>query len=212
MEHTNWAARRREGGRGPTITRQDGLGEIGRIAAATMRAMGAAMEPGTTTREPDGIGRDPLEREEAVPAPRSSCGFPGATCIGVNEEIAHGVPGDRAIARGDLVDIDVSASKDGYLADTGASCRVPPTAPALDRLCRDGRRAMRIGIAQVAGGKPLAGIGEAIGRFASRRNDTLVRNLASHGSAGRRTRIPGRSRPGPRMATPAASTRPSCRP
>jgi methionyl aminopeptidase len=167
-----------------TITNQDdldGLAEIGRIVATTMHGMAKAMEPGMTTRELDEIGRRLLEREGARSAPESAYGFPGATCISVNEEVAHGIPGERVIAAGDLVNIDVSAGKDGYVADTGATFRVPPVRPSLDRLCRDGRRALQIGIAQVGSDKPLAGIGEAIGRFASARGYTLVRNLASHG-------------------------------
>jgi methionyl aminopeptidase len=159
----------------------DGLKVIGRIVANTVRQMAAAMEPGMTTLELDGVGRMHLEREGAVSAPQATYGFPGATCISVNEEIAHGIPGDRVIARGDLVNIDVSASKDGYFADTGATYIVAPCDPAHDRLCRDGKRAMQIGIAQVGAGKPLAGIGKAIGRFASARGYTLIRNLASHG-------------------------------
>lgn len=167
-----------------TITHQDeldGLRAIGRIVANTMHAMAKAMEPGMTTRELDGIGRALLEREGATSAPEATYAFPGATCISVNEEIAHGIPGDRVIAAGDLVNIDVSASKDGYFADTGATFRVPLVRPSLDRLCRDGRRAMQIGIAQVGSDRPLAGIGQAIGRFASQRGYTLIRNLASHG-------------------------------
>ena len=167
-----------------TITNQDeldGLKEIGRIVANTMRDMAKAMEPGMTTRELDEIGRALLEREGAVSAPQSSYDFPGATCISVNEEIAHGIPGGRVIGAGDLVNIDVSASKNGYFADTGATYRVAPVLPSLDRLCRDGKRAMQIGIAQVSSNKPLAGIGNAIGRFAEKRGYTLIRNLASHG-------------------------------
>lgn len=159
----------------------DGLKAIGRIVANTMQAMAKAMEPGMTTRELDGIGRGLLEREGALPAPQASYGFPGATCISVNEEVAHGIPGARVIAAGDLVNIDVSASKNGYFADTGATFRVAPVPASLDRLCRDGRRATQIGIAQVGSGRPLAGIGQAIGRFAAKRGYTLVRNLASHG-------------------------------
>jgi methionyl aminopeptidase len=85
------------------------------------------------------------------------------------------------IRAGDLVNIDVSASKDGFFADTGASFRVGAGTPEVARLCRDGRRAMEIGIAQVRAGRPLAGIGQAIGRFAEARGYTLIRNLASHG-------------------------------
>ncbi|WP_136069081.1 type I methionyl aminopeptidase [Modicisalibacter radicis] len=167
-----------------TITKQaelDGLKEIGRIVANTMRAMAKAMEPGMTTRELDEIGKALLEREGAVSAPQSCYGFPGTTCISVNEQIAHGIPGERVIAPGDLVNIDVSASKNGYFADTGSTYRVAPVDPALERLCHDGKRAMQIGIARVGSDKPLAGIGKAIGRFASERGYTLIRNLASHG-------------------------------
>ena len=167
-----------------TITHEDeldGLKAIGRIVANTMQSMAAAMEPGMTTAELDAIGEALLDRDGAEPAPRAAYGFPGATCISVNEEIAHGIPGPRVIRAGDLVNIDVSASKNGYFADTGASFRVPPVRPSLDRLCRDGRRAMQIGIAQVGSNRPLAGIGQAIGRFAARRGYTLIRNLASHG-------------------------------
>ena len=97
-----------------TITRDDeleGLKDIGRIVANTLRAMARAMEPGMTTAELDAIGAALLERDGAVSAPRSTYDFPGATCISVNEEIAHGIPGPRVIRAGDMVNIDVSASK-----------------------------------------------------------------------------------------------------
>jgi methionyl aminopeptidase len=167
-----------------TITHQEdleGLKRIGRIVSNTMHSMAAAMEPGMTTRELDGIGRDLLEREGAVSAPAATYGFPGTTCISVNEEIAHGIPGDRRLAAGDLVNIDVSASLNGYFADTGATFCLGVAKPSDLRLCRDGRRAMEIGIEQVRANRPLAAIGTAIGAFASRRGYTLIRNLASHG-------------------------------
>lgn len=164
-----------------TITNQDeldGLQAIGRIVANTLQAMARAMAPGMTTRELDVIGRRFLEAEGAQSAPEVAYGFPGSTCISVGEEIAHGIPGDRVLAAGDLVNIDVSAVKDGFFADTGASF---PLGPEVARLCRDGRRAMQVGIAEVGHGRALAGIGNAIGRFAARRGYSLIRNLASHG-------------------------------
>jgi methionyl aminopeptidase len=167
-----------------TITHQDeldGLQIIGRIVANTMQAMAGAMEPGMTTQELDAMGSALLDREGAISAPRATYDFPGTTCISVNEEIAHGIPGARRLAEGDLVNIDVSASRNGYFADTGATFALGPVKPALAKLCRDGRRAMEIGIAQVGHDKPLAGIGHAIGAFADRRGYTLIRNLASHG-------------------------------
>ena len=88
---------------------------------------------------------------------------------------------DRIIRAGDLVNIDVSAEKDGDFADSGASVAVPPVTRAVERLCRDGRRAMWTGLRQVGTDKPLAGIGRAVGAFAQKNGYTLVRNLASHG-------------------------------
>ncbi len=167
-----------------TVSSEDdliGLKRIGRIVADTLELMGRAIEPGITERELDRIGRDSLEAAGARPAPEMVYGFPGATCISVNERIAHGIPGERPIRPGDLVNIDVSAEKDGYFADTGASFAVPPVTRAVERLCRDGRRAMWTGLRQVGTGKPLAGIGRAVGDFARRNGYTLVRNLASHG-------------------------------
>lgn len=158
-----------------------GLKRIGRVVADTLETMSRAIEPGMTTGELDRIGRDFMEAAGARPAPELVYGFPGATCISVNEEIAHGIPGDRVIARGDLVNIDVSAEKDGYFADTGASFAVPPVTSAVERLCRDGRRAMWTGLRQVGADRPLAEIGRAVGAFARRNGYTLVRNLASHG-------------------------------
>ncbi|MBA4788732.1 MAG: type I methionyl aminopeptidase [Rhizobiales bacterium] len=155
--------------------------EIGRIVANTLEAMVRAVEPGMTTLELDRIGRTLLEAAGARSAPETVYAFPGATCISVNEEIAHGIPGARRIQPGDLVNIDVSAEKDGYFADTGASLAVPPVSRAVERLCKDGRRAMWTGLRQVGTGKPLSGIGQAVGAFARKNGYTLVRNLASHG-------------------------------
>lgn len=167
-----------------TITKEDeldGLKEIGRVVAMVMQRMSRAMEPGMTTGELDALGRGWLEHEGAVSAPQSTYGFPGATCISVNEEIAHGIPGTRVLKTGDLVNIDVSASKNGFVADTGATFRLGPVRPSLDQLCRDGRRAMQIGIGQVRSNRPLSGIGRSVGAFAKARGYTLIRNLASHG-------------------------------
>lgn len=167
-----------------TITNQDdldGLKAVGRIVANTLQAMAQAMEPGMTTRELDAIGRSLLDTAGAQSAPEVAYGFPGATCISVGEEIAHGIPGDRMLAAGDLVNIDVSAMKDGYFADTGGSFPLGPVRSEIVALVRDGRRAMQAGIAEVGHGRPLAGIGNAIGRFATKRGYTLIRNLASHG-------------------------------
>ncbi|WIJ23717.1 type I methionyl aminopeptidase [Devosia sp. RR2S18] len=167
-----------------TITTEeqlDSLREIGRICAIARDAMAAAMEPGMTTAELDAIGRKLLEEHGARSAPEVTYNFPGATCISVNEEIAHGIPGDRVLKAGDLVNIDVSAEKNGVFADTGASFVIPPGNSKLDGLCRDGKKAMWAGIRAVKAGAPLGDIGDAIGKFAKKGGYTLIRNLASHG-------------------------------
>ncbi|MBQ0823607.1 type I methionyl aminopeptidase [Microvirga terrae] len=167
-----------------TVSNEDDLTklqDIGRIVANTLEAMAAALEPGMTTAELDLIGRRLLEKAGARSGPELVYDFPGATCISVNEEVAHGIPGPRRIEAGDLVNIDISAEKNGVFADTGASFAVPPVTNATKRLCRDGRRAMWVGLRQVGANRPMAGIGQAIGQFAEKNGYTLVRNLASHG-------------------------------
>ena len=170
-----------------TISNDDQLEKLrkaGRIVARTLAAMGEALAPGMTTKELDDRGRALLEAAGARPAPEITYGFPGATCISVFPQIAHGVPGDRRLAAGDLVNIDVSAELDGIFADTGASFVIPPVPQRLRRLCRDGRRALWAGIRTVRPGARLARIGEAVEDFARRGRYSLIRNLASHGVGG----------------------------
>jgi methionyl aminopeptidase len=170
-----------------TIGHEDDLEKLraaGRIVARALAAMGAALEPGITTKELDDLGRAYLEREGARSAPEITYGFPGATCISIAPDVAHGIPSDRRVAAGDLVNIDVSAEVDGFFADTGASFTVPPAAPKLDRLCRDGRRALWTGIRAVRTGGRLNEIGRSIEAFAAKNGYSLIRNLASHGVGG----------------------------
>ena len=167
-----------------TIGSEDELEKLkaaGALVARTLKAMGEALEPGITTRELDAIGRQMLEMEGARSAPELTYGFPGATCISVGPDVAHGIPDDRRVEAGDLINIDVSAELDGFFGDTGASFAVPPVTPRVERLCRDGRRALWAGIRTVRAGGDLAAPGRAIEAFARKNGYSLVRNLASHG-------------------------------
>ena len=138
------------------------LRKIGRIVANCLQTMGKALEPGMTTRELDEIGSRYLEFHGARSAPQLTYNFPGATCISVNEEAAHGIPGDRILAASDLVNIDVSAELAGYFADTGGSFIIPPESDLKRTLCLATRRALELAIDQARAGQLLSGIGRAI--------------------------------------------------
>jgi methionyl aminopeptidase len=159
----------------------EALKAIGRIVAETLKAMQAAAEPGMTTAELDAIGAARLEAAGARSAPKTTYDFPGATCISVFPAIAHGVPGPQRLEAGQLINIDVSAEKEGYFADTGASFVLSGGEPRLERLCRDGKRALWTGIREVRSGAWLGAPGRAIEAFARRGRYSLVTNLASHG-------------------------------
>lgn len=177
-----------------TIGTQDELAQlhaVGRIVAETLRIMGARLEPGMTTKELDDIGRQKLEAEGARSAPEITYGFPGATCISVNNAIAHGIPGAQVIAAGDLVNIDVSAEKNGFFADTGATFLVPPSSEAQRALCRRTRKALNRAVKAVRAGQPLNVIGKTVERVARQRGYTIIENLQSHGVGGGLHEEPG---------------------
>ncbi len=154
---------------------------IGRIVALTLKEMMQRTEPGMTTGELDLIGKALLEGYGARSAPRLSYNFPGYTCISINEEAAHGVPGDRVIMAGDVVNIDVSAERNGFFSDTGGSFVVPPSNYLKDKLIDSTQLALREACRSARAGQPLNGIGRAIQRVAKKKGFKIIRNLCSHG-------------------------------
>ena len=126
-------------------------------------------------------GERRLKRKEPGRRRKLVYGFPGATCISVNHVIAHGIPGEQVIRPGDLVNIDVSAEKDGFFADTGASFIAPPATSAKTALCRATKKACDRAVKSVKAGKPLNIIGKTIEREAVRHGYSIIRNLQSHG-------------------------------
>jgi methionyl aminopeptidase len=157
------------------------LQRIGRIVSLVLHEMLNAIEPGMTTAELDAIGERLLARQGARSAPRLTYGFPGATCISVNEEAAHGVPGGRVIETGDLVNVDVSAELDGYFADTGGTKIVPPATPLKAKLCHAARLALSSAVNAARAGSPISGIGRAIENVADTYRFRVIRNLCGHG-------------------------------
>ncbi|MBE7368700.1 type I methionyl aminopeptidase [Ramlibacter pallidus] len=157
------------------------LKRIGRIVSHVLHEMLDAAEPGMTTRELDALGEKLLAEHGARSAPRLTYEFPGATCISINEEAAHGVPGDRVIQPGDVLNVDVSAELGGYFADTGGTRVVPPTTPQKTRLCHATRTALQNAMKQARAGRPIRGIGAAIERTARTYGFRIIENLGSHG-------------------------------
>jgi len=157
------------------------LQRIGRIVSLVLQQMLDAAEPGMTTRELDGLGAKLLEQHGARSAPQLTYNFPGATCISINEEAAHGIPGDRVIRAGDMLNIDVSAELDGYFADTGGTRVVPPTNPQKTKLCHATRTALEQAMKVARAGMPINGIGAAIERTAKKYGFKIIENLGSHG-------------------------------
>src|SRR5262249_20253157 len=139
-----------------------GLLRIGKIVGLTLKTMKAAVRPGMTTAELDAIGAEYLRKEGAHSAPIVTYKFPGWTCISLNDEAAHGIPGNRVIQEGDLLNIDVSAELDGYFADTGASMPVVSVSPIKQKLMDCAQTALQKGIAAARAGRPVNEIGRAM--------------------------------------------------
>lgn len=159
----------------------EGLRRAGAAVAAARDAMAREVRPGVTTRELDAIGRDVLASFGARSAPQLAYAFPGTTCISVNDELAHGIPSDRRLAEGDLVNIDVSAELDGYWADSGASFPVGEVAPRLRSLLLTTQQALSDAMREVRAGAPIRNIGRAVERRAKRAGFRVVRDLCGHG-------------------------------
>jgi methionyl aminopeptidase len=160
----------------------DALRRIGAVVAAARDAMGAHVAPGVTTAELDAIGREVLRAHGARSAPQLAYGFPGTTCISVNDELAHGIPSpDRVLCDGDLVNIDVSAELDGYWADTGASFAVGSVSRKASALLWATRTALHEAMAEARAGEPLRNIGRAVEQRAKRSGFRVIRNLCGHG-------------------------------
>lgn len=160
----------------------EGLKEIGQICGRVLKETIEYTKVGMTTKEVDDYAGALLEKYGAKSAPITEYDFPGYTCISINEEVAHGIPGKRVIKDGDLVNIDVSAMKDGFYADTGLSF----VAGEVD----DEEKQKVIDVAEIAfdeamkkvrPGAKLSQIGRAVHNTARKHNMTVIKNLTGHG-------------------------------
>ncbi len=165
----------------------EALKAVGHICAETLHKMMHAAHAGMTTRELDAEGRRLLEHAGARSAPEVAYHYPGATCISVVPVIAHGIPGDYVLKGGDLIHIDVSAERDGYFGDTGASLWISdeedwaqPDAE-VKRLLEATRATLSSALRSVRAGRPLNVIGRSVQQEAQRRGYNVIYELTGHG-------------------------------
>jgi methionyl aminopeptidase len=153
----------------------------GRAAAEILREVGAAVAPGVTTEELDVLCHEACIARGGYPSPLNYGGFPKSVCTSVNEVICHGIPDDRALRDGDIVNIDVTLFREGVHGDTNATFFVGSVDPASERLVATTRACLERGIAAVAPGRPISDIGRAIEDCATEQSLAVVRAFIGHG-------------------------------
>lgn len=157
------------------------LKRAGRVVAMALRAMAEAAQAGITTAELDEIGAQVMRENGARSAPQLVYNFPGATCISINHEAAHGIPGERVLQPGDLVNLDVSAELDGYFADAAVMVPIMPIPPLKHNLVHCTQLALEKAISVARAGQPINVIGRAIEEQATRCGFSTLHDLGGHG-------------------------------
>ncbi|MEP6948068.1 MAG: type I methionyl aminopeptidase [Ginsengibacter sp.] len=168
-----------------SITKESELAGMKRVAeavAVTLKKMTNYARPGMTTKHLDDFGAQILSDFGARSAPRLTYGFPGCTCISVNNEIAHGVPGDKKyITDGDLINIDVSAELNGFWADNGGSFVLGTDFFSHQRLVDTSKQILKKTIDNIKGGVRVSDIGDLIETEAKKAGYKVIRTLTGHG-------------------------------
>ena len=154
----------------------------GRLAAEVLEMIEAHVRPGITTTELDRICHAYITGEQqAIPAPLNYRGFPKSICTSVNHVVCHGIPDERRLLNGDILNIDVTVIKDGYHGDTSRMYMVGRPSARARRLAEISYECMRRGIAQVAPGRDLCEIGRAIEQYAHAQRCSVVEEYCGHG-------------------------------
>ncbi len=154
----------------------------GRLAAEVLRMIRPHVQPGITTGELDRICHDFIVNEQkAIPAPLNYKGYPKSICTSVNHQVCHGIPGDKKLKKGDIVNIDVTVIKDEFHGDTSRMYFVGEPSIQAKRLVEVTRECMLKGIAMVKPGTHLGDIGHAIQKHAETNGFSVVREYCGHG-------------------------------
>jgi methionyl aminopeptidase len=154
----------------------------GRLAAQVLEMIGPQVQAGITTGELDRICHDFIvDEQQAIPAPLNYHGFPKSVCTSVNSVVCHGIPGEKRLKNGDILNIDVTVIKDGYHGDTSKMFFVGEPSVMAQRLVKTAQECMYIGIEMVRPGARLGDIGYAIQQYAESHDYSVVREYCGHG-------------------------------
>lgn len=154
----------------------------GRLAAEVLEMIEPYVQAGVTTDELDKICHDYIVNEQqAIPAPLNYHGFPKSICTSVNHVICHGIPAEKRLKKGDIVNVDITVIKDGYHGDTSKMFFVGEPSIQARRLCKVSQECLYLGIEMVKPGVKLGDIGHAIQAHAESSNYSVVREYCGHG-------------------------------
>ena len=159
----------------------NGMRAAGRITAETLDALERHVKVGVTTAELDAVAASVFRRHGARSAPAMVYGFPGTVLISINDEIVHGVPGPRRIVSGDLVKLDVTVEKDGFIADAARTVIAGRGSDAARRLAACAASAFHAAASIARAGNRVNEIGRRVEREVARHGFTVVRGLSGHG-------------------------------
>ena len=157
------------------------LKAVGRIVRHVLDAMKAEVRPGVTTRYLDDVGSQVMQENGAHSAPSMVYKFPGVSCISLNDEAVHGVPGERELREGDLVKLDVTLEKDGYMADAAITVPVGRVSPQAERLIACAERAFHKAMLVARAGFRVFEIGRVVEREVRKSGFSVIRELGGHG-------------------------------
>ena len=155
--------------------------QAGKIVATILKILSEQVKPGMKTEELDIIAGRELERLGAKPSFKGYRGFPANLCVSVNDEIVHGIPGERVLNEGDIVSLDFGAIYEGFQGDAAVTVAVGEVIPAAKRLIEATRGSLEAGIAAACHGATLGDVSAAIQHYAESRGYSVVREYTGHG-------------------------------
>ncbi|BDE06753.1 type I methionyl aminopeptidase [Vulcanimicrobium alpinum] len=153
----------------------------GKITSKTLTRLMHAAKPGVTTAELDRIADESIRSMGGVPTFIGYQGYPSAICTSVNDEVVHGMPGDRVLHEGDLLSIDIGTTFEGYVSDSAVTVAIGEVGESAKRLMRITQECLMLGIAQMQAGNHLGDIGWAVQQHAEAHGYGVVRKLVGHG-------------------------------